>query len=62
MKLTRRKLALAVLAPAAAAAPQNRPENEELLKSARTRNQANFAAVAQVKLPVETEPSFQFKA
>ncbi|HTQ58158.1 MAG TPA: hypothetical protein VMI94_27020 [Bryobacteraceae bacterium] len=63
MKITRRKLAAAVLGPAAAAAAQNPPPAEApLVKAARDRNQANFAAVAKVDLPMATEPAFQFKA
>jgi hypothetical protein len=63
MKLTRRKLAAALLAPAAAAAAQTpAPAEDQLLKAARERNQENFAAVDKLELPVATEPAFQFKA
>ncbi len=64
MKLTRRKLAAAVLGPAAAAAAAQTPAapEDQLLKAARDRNRANSAAVAKVDLPMATEPSFQFKA
>ena len=64
MKLTRRKLAAAVLGPAAAAAAAQTPApaEDQLLKAARDRNQANFAAVDKIELPLATEPAFQFKA
>ncbi len=63
MKITRRKLAAAVLGPAAAAAAQTQPPAEApLVKAARDRNQANSAALAKVDLPMATEPAFQFKA
>ncbi len=64
MKLTRRKLAAAVLGPAAAAAAAQTPApaEDQLLKAARERNQANFATVEKIELPMATEPAFQFKA
>lgn len=62
MELTRRTLVSAALAPAAiAAGPQAAPPQDQLLAAAWQRNQANFAAVAKVELPMPTEPSFQFK-
>ena len=65
MKLTRRKLA--ALAAAAVAAPVPAPAQqpsggEDLLKTKRDQMQANAAAMAGVKVPMATEPAFQFKA
>jgi hypothetical protein len=64
MKLTRRKLAAAVLGPAAAIATAQTPAagEDQLLRKALERNLANSAAVAKVDLPMAAEPSFQFKA
>ncbi len=65
MKITRRKLAAGVLLPAAAGAAKAQapsPAEDQLVKEARARNHANFAAVAKVDLPAATEPAFQFKA
>jgi hypothetical protein len=60
MKMTRRELAAAALAPAAAA--QNAPATgEQELRAARETVQRNADALAKVKLPQETEPAFQFK-
>jgi len=73
MKLTRRKLATAVLVPAAAAAlsqaaqtaqtPPALPRNpDEEMKAARDRVKAMGDALAQQPVPMATEPAFQFKA
>jgi hypothetical protein len=60
MKLTRRELAAAALAPAAAA--QNVPSSgEQEVRAARETVSRNADALAKVKLPQETEPAFQFK-
>ena len=59
MKLTRRKLPAALLAPAAAA--QTTPSSDPV-QAARDRTKANAEAVAKVNLPMSTEPAFQFKA
>lgn len=61
MKITRRTLAAAVLAAPAAAQPAPAAPEEEL-KAARENLRRNAQALAKVKLPVETEPAFQFKA
>ena len=59
MQLTRRKLALALLAPAAAA--QTPPVVDEI-QAARDRIKTNADALSKVELPMSTEPAFQFKA
>jgi hypothetical protein len=65
MKLTRRKLA--ALAAAAVAAPaqvqaQQPAAGEDLLKTKRDQMRAGAAALANVEVPMATEPAFQFKA
>jgi hypothetical protein len=60
--LTRRKLAAAVLAPAAAALPQTQSQPPDELAAARQRMKDNAAAMAKIEVPVSTEPAFQFKA
>jgi hypothetical protein len=63
MKVTRRQiLASAALAPAAAQAQAPAPAADEELRSARERLKTTAAALAPVKLPMATEPAFQFKA
>ena len=65
MKLTRRKLAAALVSATAVAAQQPQPaptpapDND--LKTARDRQQANGRALAAVEIPMATEPAFQFK-
>ena len=65
MKLTRRKLAAALVAAPAAvprpAAAQAAQAGDEL-KSKRDLMRANAAAVANYSIPMATEPAFQFKA
>jgi hypothetical protein len=68
MKLTRRKLATALVSatalvaqqPPPAAQPAVAPDSD--LKAARDRLQANAAALAGTPIPMATEPAFQFKA
>ena len=63
MKLTRRQLAAAALAPAALAQTTGSPAApEEELKQALARLKANSEALAKFQAPIETEPAFQFKA
>jgi hypothetical protein len=65
MKMTRRKLAAALASATAAAAQQPQPAaspENDLIKAARDRMQANVASLAGVPLPMATEPAFQFKA
>jgi len=65
MKLTRRNLAAALLSAAAVPAPaQNPPQPaaDDDLKIARDRLRANAAALVDQKVPMATEPAFQFKA
>ena len=63
MKLTRRKLAAALVSATAVAAqqPQTARAPADDLKAARDRMQANAAALAATPLPMATEPAFQFK-
>ncbi len=61
MNVTRRSLiAGAVAAPAIAQAAPATPEAE--LEAARESLRRNAEALAKVKVPVETEPAFLFKA
>ena len=64
MKLTRRKLATALVSATALAAQQPQPAAapDSDLKAARDRLQANAAALAGTPIPMATEPAFQFKA
>jgi hypothetical protein len=64
MKLTRRKLAAALVSATAVAAQQPQPvlAPADDLKAARDRMQANAAALAATPIPMATEPAFQFKA
>ena len=59
MQLTRRKLALALLAPVATA---QTPALVDEVQAARDRIKTNGALIAKVDLPMATEPAFQFKA
>jgi hypothetical protein len=60
MQLTRRKLAVALLAPAAAA--QTPAPVVDEVQAARDRIKTNGELIAKVDLPMSTEPAFQFKA
>ena len=62
MQLTRRKLAAAVLAPAAVALPQTPPQQPDELAAARQRMKDNAAALAKIEIPMATESAYQFKA
>jgi hypothetical protein len=68
MKLTRRKLATALVSATALAAQQPPPAAQPAaapdsdLKAARDRLQANASALAGTPIPMATEPAFQFKA
>jgi hypothetical protein len=64
MKLTRRKLATALVSATAMAAqqPAPQPPADSDLKTARDRMQANAAALSAIPIPMATEPAFQFKA
>ena len=64
MKLTRRKLATALVSATALAVQQPQPAAapDTDLKAARDRLQANAAALAGTPIPMATEPAFQFKA
>ncbi len=60
--MTRRALAAAVFAPAAAGLAQTQAAPPDPLAAARQRLADNAAAVAKVELPMAVEPAFQFKA
>jgi hypothetical protein len=67
MKLTRRKLAAAVAATAAAGVPllaqtPAPPAPDDELKAARDRLKATGDTLAGQAVPMATEPAFQFKA
>jgi hypothetical protein len=65
IKLTRRKLAQAMLGSAAAGrtlAQTAATTPEADLKTARDRMKANSDALAAQELPMSTEPAFQFRA
>lgn len=65
MKLTRRKLAAAMIGSSAAALAQTQPaatSPEEELKAARERLRANLDALGSQQVPMAVEPAFQFKA
>ena len=59
MQLTRRKLGIVLLAPAASA---QTPAPVDEVQAARDRIKTNGEALAKVELPMSTEPAFQFKA
>jgi hypothetical protein len=66
MRMTRRELAASALASAAAMA-QNPPPTtaespEELLKAAREQVKRTGETLAKHRIPMATEPAFQFKA
>jgi hypothetical protein len=68
MKITRRKLAAALAAPAlagrmpTAAAAQTTATPADPLEAAKARIKANSDALAKQDVPMSTEPAFQFKA
>lgn len=68
MKITRRRLAAALTAPALAAAmpsaaPAQTPAaSADPLEAAKARIKANGDALAKEDVPMSTEPAFQFKA
>jgi hypothetical protein len=62
MKLRRRDLAAALLAPAAAAQPQTATPPADDLAAARARLKTNADALAKIDVPMSTEPAFSFKA
>lgn len=65
MKISRRKLAVSAVAAASAMAQAPAPSaesEEELLRAARAQVKNNGEALAKFKLPIATEPAFQFKA
>lgn len=62
MKITRRKLAAVLLAPAAAAQAQTPSAPRDEAEAARGRLKTNAEALAKVELPMSTEPAFRFEA
>ncbi|PWU00872.1 MAG: hypothetical protein C5B51_24345 [Terriglobia bacterium] len=64
MKVTRRELAAALTSAAAfAQAPAEAPPTPAAeLEAAREQVKANAATLAQIEVPMITEPAFQFKA
>jgi hypothetical protein len=65
MKITRRKLATTLVSSAVAAAQTIQPvpsTPEEELKAARASNRRNAEVLQKFKVPMATEPAFQFKA
>ena len=67
MKITRRKLAVAALAPAAAvlahATPQAPPASgEDLNALTQSLVRANSEILTKASIPISTEPAFAFKA
>ena len=66
MKITRRGLATAIMAPAALLAqapPPPIPANpEEEMTAAREQNRRNAQALDEFRVPMAVEPAFQFKA
>ena len=66
MKITRRRLAAAALGQTALLAQAPQPPlpatMEQELAAVREQNQRNAEALAKVKLPMQAEPAFVFKA
>jgi len=65
MKMTRRKLAAALAAPALAGtmpSAAQTPAPADPLEAAKARIKANTEALAKEEVPMSTEPAFQFKA
>ena len=63
MKITRRKLAVAALAPAAAVLAQAPPASgEDLNALAQSLVRANSEILTKAAIPIATEPAFHFKA
>lgn len=62
MRLTRRQLAAAALAPAALAQTSAPATASDELNAAQRRLKANSEALSKIQVPIETEPAFQFKA
>jgi hypothetical protein len=65
MKLTRRdlaKVAPAILTPAMVEAQQGAAAPDVELQAARDRLKTNAETLSTVKVPMDTEPAFQFKA
>ena len=67
MKMTRRRLAAALAAPALAgsitsAAAEQTTAPADPLEAAKARIKVNTEALAKEEVPMSTEPAFQFKA
>jgi hypothetical protein len=63
MKLTRRELAGVLAAAASPHGPGEAPETaEQMYKSAVEDSRKNAAGLRKLKVPIEVEPAFTFKA
>lgn len=62
MKITRRKLALVLAAPAGLAQTPPAQAPADPLEAAKNRIKANGDALSKEAVPMATEPAFQFKA
>lgn len=64
MKMTRRKLAAALVAPAVApaAGSQEQPKQADVLATDRAQLRDLSQALARAAAPITAEPAFQFKA
>lgn len=62
MKMTRRKLAATLAAPALASASQTPGAPADPAAAARARIKSATEALAKQAVPMATEPAFQFKA
>jgi len=62
MKITRRKLAAALLAPAATITTEAQTAPTDELEAARAQVKANAEAIGRVEIPMSTEPAFRFQA
>ncbi len=66
MKISRRKLAMAMITPAALLAQTPQPpipaNPEEELAAIREQNRRNSQALDEFPVPMAAEPAFQFKA
>ncbi|HEX3878740.1 MAG TPA: hypothetical protein VHW24_17250 [Bryobacteraceae bacterium] len=61
MKITRRRLAVALAAPALSA-QTTPPQSADPMEAAKARIKANTEALAKQSVPMSTEPAFSFRA
>jgi len=62
MKVTRRQLAVSLVAASALAQTPAPPANQDWAKEALESHQRNSMILASFPVPMSTEPAFQFKA